>query len=109
MDRYNRQMVEITSGDKKFAVKTAACTLGIYEQVIRANTTTAAFTITLPNVVEAKGMIFSIFLETDGGDLTIQDQDESYDWTDLTCDDALDGYLLMSDGYVWWTIASRAA
>lgn len=109
MDRYNRQLREVAGGDDRFAVKTAAATLTLYEQQVRVDTTDGAFAITLPPVAEAKGLEFSIILETDGGNLTIQDQDDSYNWSDLTCDDALDGFLLKSDGYVWWQLAAITA
>ncbi len=108
-DRYNEQMRDVVSGDDRFAVKTAAATLKLYEQQVRANTTAGAMAITLPGVAEAKGLTFSIILETDNGDLTIQDADDSYNWADLTCDDALDGFLLYSDGKVWWQLAAITA
>lgn len=108
-ERLARQMREVASSDDAFAVKTAACTLALYEQQIRANTNAGAMAITLPPVAEAKGLTFSIILETDGGNLTIQDHDDSYNWSDLTCDDALDGFLLYSDGYVWWQLAAITA
>jgi len=86
--------------------KTAAAVLKVYEQVVDADTTDGAMAITLPPVVEAAGKIYAIILKTDGGDLTIQDQDDSYGWGDLTCDDAGDGYLLYSDGETWWQIGA---
>jgi hypothetical protein len=109
-ERFARQMREVASGNDAFAVKTASATLALYEQQVRVDTTDGAVSITLPSVAEAKGLMFSIILETDGGtDLTIQDADDSYNWADLTCDDALDGYLLYSDGHVWWQLAAIAA
>ena len=92
-----------------YAVKTAAATLAVYETRINANTTAGAMAITLPPVAMAAGNFYSIILGTDGGDLTIQDQDDSYNWDDLTCDDALDGYLLYSDGFNWWTMGAKTA
>jgi hypothetical protein len=106
-ERAARQHSESVSD--KFVVKTAAATLTVREQQVRANTTAGAMAITLPPVGEARGLTFSIILETDGGNLTIQDGDDSYNWTDLTCDDALDGFLLYSDGFVWWQLAAITA
>lgn len=103
--RANQERVK----DDAFAVKDAAATLSVYETQIRADTTDGAMPITLPPVAEAKGRTYSIILETDGGDLTIQDNDDSYNWSDLTCDDALDGFLLYSDGHVWWQLAAITA
>ena len=102
--RMNNELVR-----DQFVVKTAAATLTLLETQVRANTTAGAMAITLPSVAEAKGLTFSIILETDNGDLTIQDADDSYNWSDLTCDDALDGYLLYSDGHVWWQLAAITA
>ena len=94
----------------KFVVKTATATLELYENQVRADTTGGAITLTLPGVAEAKGLMFSIILETDGGtNLTIADADDSYNWADLTCDDATDGFLLYSDGHVWWQLAAITA
>lgn len=81
--------------------------LNVYDQVVICDTTSAAITITLPNVSEAMGMLYSITLKTDGGNnVTIQDSDESYGWSDITLADALDRVLLFSDGLCWWTIGS---
>ena len=93
----------------KFAAKTASATLTLDENRVEVDSTAGAMTITLPPVAEAKGLEFAIILVTDGGDLTIQDQDDSYNWSDLTCDDALDGFLLKSDGKTWWQLAAITA
>lgn len=108
-DRYNEQMRAVVSGDDRFVVKAATATLKLYEQQVRVNTV-AAVTITLPSVAEAKGLLFSILLETDpsGYDLTIADADDSYSWSDITHADAQDGSLLYSDGFVWWVIGTSS-
>lgn len=108
-ERFARQNREIVSGDDAFAVVTEETYLALYQQQVRANTTAGAMTIYLPAVAEAKGLMFSIILETDNGNLTIADLDDSYNWSDLTCDDALDGFLLYSDGHVWWQLAAITA
>jgi len=87
-----------------FVVKTAAATLTVRETRVQADTTGGAFTLTLPSVVEAKGLTFSIIFLTDNGNLTIADADDSYNWTDEVFDNALDRTLLYSDGLVWWQI-----
>ena len=105
-----RNQARISGGQvmDKFVVKTASATLGVNDQVCDVDTTDGAVTITLPNVEEAAGRIYSIFLITDGGnDVTIQDQDESRDWEgDFTLADADDGYVLYSDGRKWHTLAT---
>lgn len=93
----------------QFVVKTVAATLLLTETQVRVDSTLGAMALTLPSVAEAKGLTYSIILETDGGNLTIQDADDSYNWADLTCDDALDGFLLYSDGFVWWQLAAITA
>jgi hypothetical protein len=100
-ERFARQMREIVSGDDAFAVIDAAATLTLYQQQVRADTTDGAMAITLPSVAEAKGLLFSIILETDNGDLTVQDQDDSYDWSDMVLTAIKDRVLLYSDGFVW--------
>uniref|UniRef100_A0A6M3KT00 Uncharacterized protein n=1 Tax=viral metagenome TaxID=1070528 RepID=A0A6M3KT00_9ZZZZ len=107
MDRYNRQMRDIARGDDKFAVKAASCTLTTYEQQIRVNSTAGAVEIKLPPVVEAKGLMFSIIVETYVSAVTIVDQDDSYDWSDITHNGTGDGNLIYSDGYVWWVLVTK--
>ena len=93
----------------KYAFIDEATTLTVGQQCCEADTTDGAMAVTLPNVEEAAGKIFSISLITDGGDLTIQDQDESRDWTDLTLDTANDFALLYSDGRKWFKLDSEHA
>ena len=87
----------------------AAETLEVYEQVVLIDTETNAgtFTLTLPPVTEAAGKHYSITLAADDGNVTIQDQDDSYNWEgDYTLSDANDCYLLFSDGLKWWNVSS---
>lgn len=92
-----------------FVSKTAAATLTILEQVVSCDSTAGAMAITLPPVSEAKGKIFSITLAVDGGDVTIQDQDDSLFFDgDYTLDDVGDGYALYSDGRSWWPVGALA-
>ena len=59
-------------------------------------------TITLPSVSEAKGRVFTFWLKTDGGNVTLQDQDESLLWGGDYSFTAADDHLsLMSDGIHW--------
>ena len=88
---------------------TAAHTLAVYEQVALVDSTLGAITLTLPPVGEAKGKFYSILFQTDNGDLTVQDQDDAYDWTDLTVNDAGECLLLYSDGLKWHICADDRA
>ena len=92
-----------------YSIKTAAATLNIREQRVDCDSTLGAFTVTLPPVGLAEGKFFGIYLTVDGGDITIQDQDDSIGWDgDYTLDDVGDGYLFYSDGKSWWPIGALA-
>lgn len=87
-------------------------TLEVFEQVllIDTDTTDGTFTVTLPPVSEAAGKFYSITLIDAGGTVTIQDQDDSYDWTDIDDMDADDdAVLLYSDGLRWFEICDYIA
>lgn len=94
----------------KYEVVTADITLDRYDQVVRvsASPTTGAITITLAPVNECAGRFVAILArDADGtNDVTIQDQDESEDWADITLDGATDGVVLYSDGMKWWVPVS---
>lgn len=96
--------------DKMETAVAAAKTLDVYDQMVRcaAGPATGAFAITLPRVNEAKGRIYAIHCtDADGTNaITVQDQDESEDWTDITLNGPLDGVLLYSDGKKWWTLST---
>ncbi len=75
--------------------------------LVRVNDLSIAGTITLPPVVECAGRIYSI--RDCGGltssyNVTIQDKDDSRDWSDDTLDSAEDSLLLYSDGEKWHKI-----
>jgi len=106
-ERFARQMQEIVSGDDAFAVKTESCTLALYEQQIRVNSTSGAVEIKLPPVAEAKGRLYSIIVETYVSAVTVVDQDDSYDWSDFTHNGTGDGNLIYSDGHVWWVLVTK--
>jgi hypothetical protein len=88
---------------------TVAATLTAQQQVVEYTTAAGACACTLPPVIEAMGKIYTISLITDGGDLTVQDQDDSRDWTDLTMDTANDYCCLYSDGRKWFNLDSETA
>ena len=87
-------------------------TLEVFEQICLIDTDTAdgTFTVTLPPVGEAKGKFYSIILVDAGGAVTVQDQDDSYGWANITAIDAdEDGVLLFSDGMKWWLVVNDIA
>jgi len=102
-ERYNQQIINNLggSGDINPAVKTAAATLALYERTVLADSTAGAFAITLPAVAEARGLIYAITQIVDNGNVTVQDQDDSYGWADMVLTAVADHVLLYSDGRVW--------
>ena len=86
----------------------AAVTLTVNQQTVECDTTSNAITVTLPDVNEAYGRIFTVALITDGGnDVTIQDQDESRNWDgDYTLADADDEYVFYSNGRKWYVLTT---
>lgn len=89
---------------------TAAATLELWQNVVEFTAPSASFAVTLPNVALAAGKFFSFHLVTAGGKaITLQDQNESVDWTDKTIDANADGILLFSDGRKWWVVTNDIA
>lgn len=71
-------------------------------------TTGAATTVYLPDVSVMEGKVVTITAVSQGsGDLTVADQNESYDWADETLGDDADGTCLYSDGYKWWVLTDN--
>ena len=89
---------------------TAAATLTVYQQLVRAtaNPVTGAYAITLPDVARAQGKMMSIqALDADVTNvITVQDDDESEEWTNISLNGAGEGCLLYSDGRRWWPMVS---
>lgn len=86
-------------------IDNANAALAVSDQVVIVASDSSAVTVTLPQVDEAAGRIYSI-QAPDGGDntVTVQDNDESMNWSDLSLDFAADRVLLYSDGLSWWTL-----
>jgi hypothetical protein len=78
--------------------------LELWEENIYVNNTAATCTLTLPSVAEAAGLQFNIYITGATNALTIQDRDDSLDWTDLTLEDAGDFVSLKSNGRTWITV-----
>jgi hypothetical protein len=107
MFRQNR--IESDSVLDKFYEATEDVTLNVRQTLVYANSTAGAFTITLPPVSEAKGLIFTIYMTADGGDVTIADSDDSKGWDgDYTLNDVDDGKAFYSDGVGWWTFVAKS-
>ena len=74
------------------------------DYVVRPSALTGAITLTLPPVAEAKGRWYSIIARSvAGGNITIEDKDDSECWPgDVLLDAICDRALLYSDGLTWW-------
>lgn len=69
-------------------------------------TTGAAVTITLPNVNEAAGLNFSVRAPRGGTNtVTVQDADESVDWSNASLNADEDSLVVWSDGSKWNVIS----
>jgi len=94
----------------KYVNPTADYEMNTYDYVVRpsADPSTGKITITLPRVAEAKGRFYSILArDADGTNtITVQDQDDSELWSDITLNGPGDQVLLYSDGIHWWSVVS---
>jgi hypothetical protein len=67
---------------------------------LRDGTNTATAVATLPSVAERAGPIHIAVPDAAAG-VTLQDKDDSVDWTDLTLDANDDAVVVQSDGQRW--------
>lgn len=66
-------------------------------------------TVTLPPVLEAEGLIFTLDHPAGTNAITLTDQDDSNDWSDKTIDAVDDGIALYSSGGKWWILINDIA
>lgn len=102
-----KRFIEQDTVIDKIAFATDDYEMSVRDYVVRADSTDGGFSITLPAVGDAAGRIYTIHFSTDSGDVTIKDQDESEDWSDLTMTAEDDGVVLYSDGRKWWVLHSE--
>ena len=96
------------------AADETAYTIAVDDQVVHVTTTAdeGNITLTLPSVAMAAGKIYTIMLITLGDDevISIVDNDDSVDWSDITdMDAANDSVCLYSDGYKWHVLLNDIA
>jgi len=95
---------------RKFINNTAANgthTLAVYETEVYIDSDASyTETLTLPSVAAAKGRSYAIRTVDTGGHTTIQDQDDSLEWSDLTTDADGEYVLLYSDGRQWFNLVT---
>lgn len=81
-------------------------TLGVNDQVVIVDSSSAAVTITLPAVDRAQGRTYFIHAESGNTNaVTVADADDSRNFEgDYTLNLANDRMALMSDGMKWWAV-----
>ncbi len=71
----------------------------------------AAYAITLPAVADSIGLVFAFTTVEDlsSYNVTIQDQDESFDWADILLTSNNESLVLQSDGRRWHILSANVA
>jgi len=107
LSRQHRFDAETSYDDTVF--KSADYTLTTRDSTVVVDSSDAAVTITLPPVAEAKGLIFVIEAPYGASNaVTVQDQDDSVNWTNVTDLDANnDALCVMSNGRRWIEIQQK--
>jgi len=85
----------------------AAASLTVRQQVVRAtaNTATGDYTVTLPPVADAAGLIFFIVsIIANSKTITVTDAGDESQFSDLTLDTTDDHAILISDGLRWYVV-----
>ena len=94
----------------KYVNPTSSYQMKTYDYVVRPSGASAAVTITLPSVSEAKGRIYTIMAKDVTNAITVQDKDDSEDWDgDFTLDTLNDKLCLYSDGLSWFVLTNGIA
>lgn len=100
-----RQTYDQQVRSKFLRVSNESATLGVHDRVTIAESNTDALTLTLPNVGEAAGKMFTITAPNGATNtVTVQDNDESMNWSDLSMDANNDQVVLYSDGLSWMVL-----
>lgn len=94
---------------KFLKVENEDATLGVHDRVVEVDSDSSAVTLTLPQVDEAAGKIFT-FTANDGvtNAVTVQDNDESKNWSDITLGSDNATLVLYSDGITWHTLVDTS-
>lgn len=99
---------QVLSKFRKVANENAS--LGVHDRVVSVDIDTASVVLTLPNVGEAAGKIFTVSVDAVTGaaanNCTITDNGESKNWADIVSTDDTPGQVavLYSDGESWFQL-----
>ena len=105
-----RQTYDAQVRPKFRRVSNENATLGVHDRVVVVDINSDSVVLTLPNVGEAAGKMFTITVgEVTGGannSATIKDNGESMNWSDIESTDDTAGQLavLYSDGMSWFQL-----
>jgi hypothetical protein len=102
LERFGEQQIQVV--DKYHSLTDVDYSMTTRDYVIRATTSAAVVTITLPPVTEAKGRIYVIVARAASSafPVVIQDQDESEGWGyDAVLSAAGEAAVFYSDGLKW--------
>ena len=89
----------------KFVDPSADYEMSTYDYVVRPDTSSAAVTVTLPRVSEAKGRIYSIVARNGATNaVTVTHAGDSEGWSDITLNTDGAAALLYSDGMKWFNL-----
>ena len=91
----------------KFRSVTANATLGVHDRVVFVDSTAGAVTVTLPDVGEAAGKVFTITCPSAGtNNVVITDGAVSTNWSNITLSTNNHKRALYSDGVSWFVLAT---
>ncbi len=100
-----KALIDTSRSYEEVAYPAATLAMTAQQTRVYGSTTSAgsAFTITLPSVASAKGLVYIIYMVARDGtkDITIEDNSGDAGFADLTLDLADQKVVLLSDGQVW--------
>lgn len=105
---YGKHYDSFTKQDR-FDSVAADAAMDVNDNVLHVTGFSGAVAITLPHVANAVGQIYAIKVLDDASvnNVTVQDNDESRNWSDLVCSNASGGTLVLySDGEEFHAIRS---
>ena len=104
-DRFAQHDKEVVD---KYIDPAASVEMANYDYVVRPSAVTAAMTIVLPPVAEAKGRFYSIVVRAADAinTVTVTHKDDSECWTDVVLNGKCDRLLMYSDGLFWHPLAA---
>ena len=105
LERYRKaERVELTA-----EAGGSTYTLGVNERVVLVDASNGTYTITLPSVAEAQGLMFHVLAVDGTNNITIQDNNNDAGLSDITLNADDEEVLLISTGYSWFYVMRDSA